>query len=59
MDSGDNIYSDERLNELLRNKTAVDTKGIISYVYEDVQKFAGDAAQYDDITMLAVKFNKP
>lgn len=58
MDKDNNIYSDERLDELLKNRSATDTLGIINYVYEDVQKFSGDTPQSDDITMLAVRYNK-
>ena len=58
MDRDDNIYSDKRLKELLHNRTSSDTKEIISYVCRDVEKFAGETPQSDDITMLAVKFKK-
>lgn len=58
MDRDDNLYSDERLKELLRDRTSSDTKEIIRYVCRDVEKFTGETPQSDDITMLAVKFKK-
>jgi len=58
MDGDNNIYSDERLDELLKNRTVADTQGIINYVFEDVKKFSGNTPQSDDITMLALRYNK-
>lgn len=58
MDGDNNQYSDERLEELLKNRAVSDTEGIINYVFEDVQKFSGNTPQSDDITMLAVRYNK-
>jgi serine phosphatase RsbU (regulator of sigma subunit) len=58
MDGDNNLYSDERLDELLNNRSVSDTEGIINYVFEDVRKFSGDTPQSDDITMLALRYNK-
>lgn len=58
-DSAGKLYSLERLQKFLNelgDKAAV--KEILSAVHESLQKFSGAAEQSDDITMLAVKFER-
>lgn len=58
-DSAGKLYSLERLqkflNERAKNSSAEE---ILSAVHESLQKFSGDAEQSDDITMLAVQFER-
>ena len=58
-DSTGKLYSLERLQQFLnaRAETA-STEEILSAVRESLQKFSGAAEQSDDITMLAVKFER-
>ena len=58
-DSTGKMYSLERLQKFLNDfdKTA-SPKEILSAVRESLQKFSIDAEQSDDITMLAVKFER-
>ena len=48
------MFSDKRLLEVLNRKTALedDPEAFISYLYQEVDDFTGDALQSDDITML-------
>ena len=58
-DSAGKLYSLERLQKFLNelgDKASV--KEILSAVHESLQKFSGAAEQSDDITMLAVKFER-
>ena len=59
MDENNNQYGETRLSEILNgvDKTA-DLQVILEKVREDLKKHAGAAEQSDDITMLAVRFNK-
>jgi len=51
------LYGEERLAELLNEKDFMEPQEIISYVWEDILKFQGGAEQFDDITMLALRYN--
>ncbi len=56
VNTNDELYGDDRLLEVLKN-TESDTDSICSAVKADVDEFVGDAPQFDDITMLCLKFN--
>ena len=58
MDSENNEYTDERLEEFLKKEPATDPESIVHAVFEDVKKFSGDTPQSDDITMLSLRYNK-
>ncbi len=58
MDIQGRQYSPERLQEVVSGAEIRDMHELISIVQEDVQKFAGQAEQSDDITMLAFRFNQ-
>lgn len=54
--SSGKLYSLERLQKFLNDlDKAKSAKEILSAVHESLQQFSGDAAQADDITMLAVQ----
>jgi len=58
-DSTGKMYSLERLQKFLNEREATaSTKKILDDVHESLQDFSGDAEQSDDITMLAVKFER-
>ena len=56
VNTNDELYGDDRLLEVLKN-TESDTDSICSAVKADVDEFVGEAPQFDDITMLCLKFN--
>ena len=58
MDGDNNEYSDERLEGQLKKRPGTDSRGLIEFVLDDVKKFTGDTPQSDDITMLALRYNK-
>lgn len=50
-------FGEERLKNTLNAKEFASCKEICDYVYSECVKFADGAAQFDDITMLAFKYN--
>ena len=50
-------YGDARLRALLRNLDGQDVRQMVRTVIADVQRFAGDARQSDDMTAMALRFN--
>ena len=64
-DAGNNLYGDDRLIETLNKsikagangeeEVALNTRQLSESVKADVDEFVGDAPQFDDITMLALK----
>ena len=57
VDSNNNLYGEERLLDVLNRHADDDTETICKAVKEDVDAFVGDAPQFDDITMLCLKYN--
>lgn len=51
------LYEEERLLQVLNKNCDADTEKICKAVMESVDAFADGAPQFDDITMLAFKFN--
>jgi sigma-B regulation protein RsbU (phosphoserine phosphatase) len=56
MDRHGNLFSDERLRAVLRRTKAVTSVEIIHGVIDEVERFAADAPQADDITALALMY---
>ncbi len=56
-DSDTKLYGEERLKELLDTCAGQSCKEICYAVMDDVDSFVGDAAQFDDITMLSIKMD--
>lgn len=48
-------FGDERLSETLTSSASLDPQAIVSAVSDRIAQFVGDAAQHDDITMLAIR----
>ena len=57
-DKNEKLYGDERLQNLLNGFTADSSEEICRAVKADVDRFVGEAPQFDDITMLCVEFNR-
>ncbi len=53
------LYGEDRLHAILEKHKNAATHTICDEVKRDVDLFVGDAPQFDDITMLALKYNGP
>lgn len=51
------LYGEERLLEVLGQNREATVQSLCVAVQQDVDAFAGDAPQFDDITMLAFRYN--
>lgn len=56
-DLNEELYGEERLHAVLEKYKDESMEVICSEIKKDVDLFAGEAPQFDDITMLALKFN--
>jgi sigma-B regulation protein RsbU (phosphoserine phosphatase) len=56
--SSNELYGEERLEELMGTIRKTTSAEIIVSIVEDIKKFAGDAPQSDDITLLVMKTDK-
>lgn len=56
-DLNDELYGEDRLHAVLQKYKDESMEVICSEIKKDVDLFAGEAPQFDDITMLALKFN--
>lgn len=56
-DSENNLYGEERLLALLNSMGDLSGEEICRAVKADIYAFVGDAPQFDDITMLYLKYN--
>ena len=51
------LYGTDRMMEILNKNTRLDPQQLLAVVKEDVDHFVGDAPQFDDLTMLCVRYN--
>lgn len=58
MNSANELYGEDRLIKVLERNADSDTQRICDAVKADVDSFAGDAPQFDDITMLCLKYSQ-
>jgi sigma-B regulation protein RsbU (phosphoserine phosphatase) len=58
MDTGDQLYGDERLFDVLHSAAESSAQALVNAVSDSVAAFAAGAEQADDITMLAVQYNE-
>lgn len=56
MNVRDELYSDERLVELLRQMKYESAENVVGAVLQDVERYAGEADQADDITILSTQY---
>jgi len=54
--ANDELFGDERLLQTLRDAGDREPAEICPFVKSKIDEFVGDATQFDDITMLALKF---
>lgn len=57
MDTNNELYGNTRLCEILDQSAREDAQALCSAVKASVDQFVGDAPQFDDITMLALRFH--
>lgn len=55
-DASNALYGDDRLRAVLNANPSADVASMTALVQSDVDAFVGDAPQFDDITMLALKY---
>lgn len=55
--SANELYGEERLEKLLNSREWSSMEEMCKAVKEDIDLFVGEAPQFDDITMLALKYN--
>ena len=56
-DLNDELYGEDRLHTVLEKYKDATPQAICDEVKRDVDEFVGEAPQFDDITMLALKYN--
>lgn len=57
MNEQEEFFGEERLIAALNDYPDADPEDILPYVKQRIEEFQGNAAQFDDITMLAFRFN--
>ena len=55
-DAHDELYGAERLQKVLNEHADADPEALLKAVKADVDRFVGDAPQFDDLTMLCLEF---
>lgn len=58
-DKDNRMYGEERLRDTLNSLKKLSVRDICRSVQNDVNSFVGEAPQFDDITMLALKYKMP
>ncbi len=53
-DENDSLYGEDRLINLVNSVEAVSPEALCKLIKEDIDRFAGTAPQFDDITMLSL-----
>jgi len=55
MNENNDLFGDENLNSILKNKTSVRSSDIVNEIWASVKSFRGTAEVNDDMTMVVVK----
>jgi len=56
-DQSEQLFGEDRMLAALNRQTDTDPHQVIRRVQEDIRAFVGQAEQFDDITMLSVRYN--
>jgi serine phosphatase RsbU (regulator of sigma subunit) len=51
------LYGEDRLLDFMNQNSTVEAKALLPALKANIDEFVGDAPQFDDITMLALKYN--
>ncbi len=57
-DAGNHLYGMQRLSDVLNKNSGGSPEEILRAVKGDIDRFVGEAPQFDDITMLCLTFKK-
>jgi sigma-B regulation protein RsbU (phosphoserine phosphatase) len=57
MNPADELYGAKRLLAALSASSSSEPRAVLAEVREDVRRFAGDAEQSDDVTLVCVRWN--
>ena len=57
INESEELYGEERLENALKKCSEKSLKELCKYIASDLKTFAGDAEQFDDVTMLALRYN--
>ncbi len=57
-DINETLYGEERLQSYIDKNRGLNAEALLSGLKDDIDKFAGDAPQFDDITMLVFDYKK-
>ena len=52
------LYGQQRVNEILGRYSALPPDELLPKIKEDIERFVGDAPQFDDITMLCLEYRE-
>lgn len=52
------LYGEERLKSIINNNAEKSTENILKTIKSDIDLFVGEAPQFDDITMLCLKYKE-
>ncbi len=55
MNEKNELFGDENLNSILKNKTKVHSADIVNEIWSSVNSFRGEAEVNDDMTMVVIK----
>ena len=58
-DAQNELYGTDRLLEALNRDPDADPEEVLDHVSNSIREFVGDAEQFDDITMLCMKYIGP
>ena len=58
-DAHEELYGTDRMIAALNKARNASAKETLTILREDIDRFVGDAEQFDDLTMLCVKYGKP
>jgi sigma-B regulation protein RsbU (phosphoserine phosphatase) len=50
------LYGEKRLTEILNQNAEKEPMALLPKIKEDIDRFVGDAPQFDDITMLCFEY---
>lgn len=56
-DADNKLYGTERMLDALNRNPSAEPRDVLAAVKQSVDEFVGDAPQFDDITMLCLKYN--
>ena len=55
-DSSEGMFGEERLTDVLNRYADAEPKELIGHVHDAIYRFMGSAEQFDDITMLCLRY---